>query len=154
MTLEFRLATMGDAETIARFAADMALETENLALDRERVLRGVEAALRDPAKGFYLLAIADGTVAGQSMVTFEWSDWSNGMRWWLQSVYVHPAYRRRGIYRGLFESLREKARKESAVCCLRLYVHRGNRSAQAVYQKLGFEETQYHLYEMDLPREG
>ena len=153
MTIEFRLANMDDAETIARYAADMALETENLTLDRQRVRRGVQAALQDPTKGFYLLALADGTVAGQSMVTFEWSDWSNGMRWWLQSVYVHPAYRRRGIYRGLFEHLRQKAAKEHAVCCLRLYVHRENFGAQAVYQKLGFQETQYLLYEMDLPRD-
>ena len=154
MTIEFRLATLDDADVIARFAADMALETENLTLDRERVRRGVEAALRDPSKGFYLLAVADGKVVGQSMATFEWSDWSDGMRWWVQSVYVHPDYRRRGIYRGLFEHLRGLAANEDAVCCLRLYVHRQNRSAQAVYQKLGFQETQYHLYEMDLPRGG
>src|SRR3990172_9023306 len=152
MTLEFRLATMGDAETIARFAADMALETENLALDRERVLRGVEAALRDPAKGFYLLAIADGTVAGQSMVTFEWSDWSNGMRWWLQSVYVRPDCRRRGIYRGLFDYLIALARAEGTVCAIRLYVHRENRAAQTVYRHLGFADERYLVYGMELPR--
>ena len=152
MQLEFRRATMNDATVIAQFSADMALETENLTLDRERVRRGVEAALRDPAKGFYVLAIADEKVIAQTMITFEWSDWSNGMRWWVQSVYVHPDYRRRGIYRGLFEHLRGMAEREEAVCCLRLYVHRENRAAQAVYQKLGFHETKYHLYEMDLPR--
>ena len=154
MTIELRHATMEDAETIARYAADMALETENLPLDRIRVRRGVEAALRDPSKGFYLLAVVDGKVVGQSMTTFEWSDWSNGMRWWVQSVYVHPEYRRRGIYRGLFEHLCGMAANDEAVCCLRLYVHRENRDAQAVYQKLGFQETRYHLYELDLPRDG
>jgi ribosomal protein S18 acetylase RimI-like enzyme len=154
MQIAYRQATLDDAETIARYAADMALETERLNLDRERVRRGVEAALQDPAKGFYLLAIADGSVVGQSMVTFEWSDWSNGMRWWLQSVYVHPGYRRRGLYRGLFEHLRERAKMEGAVCCLRLYVHRENRNAQAVYHRLGFAETDYLLYEMELPPEG
>ena len=154
MPIEYRLATSDDAEVIARSSAEMALETENLTLDRERVRRGVEAALRDPAKGFYLLAVADGNVVGQSMATFEWSDWSNGMRWWVQSVYVHPKFRRRGIYRGLFEHLRGMAMNQDAVCCLRLYVHHENRGAQAVYQKLGFQETRYHLYEMDLPRAG
>ncbi|HWP83562.1 MAG TPA: N-acetyltransferase [Terriglobia bacterium] len=150
MNLAFRRATLNDAEIIARYAADMALETERLALDRERVRRGVEAVLGDPAKGFYLLAVADGVVAGQTMITFEWSDWSNGMRWWLQSVYVHPHYRRRGVYRALFQHLRELAQAESAVCCLRLYVHRENRDAQAVYRKLGFSDAQYLVYELDL----
>ncbi|MBI3933865.1 MAG: GNAT family N-acetyltransferase [Acidobacteria bacterium] len=152
MQLEFRHATRNDADVIARFSADMALETENLALDRERVRHGVEAVLRDPAKGFYLLAVAEGIVVGQTMVTFEWSDWSNGMRWWMQSVYVATEFRRRGIYRGLFQHLRDMASSGNAVCCLRLYVHRDNRRAQAVYQKLGFQQTPYLLYEMDLPR--
>jgi ribosomal protein S18 acetylase RimI-like enzyme len=154
MLISYRQATIKDAEVIAHYAADMALETENLTLDRERVRRGVETALRDPAKGFYLLALADGKVVGQCMVTFEWSDWSNGMRWWLQSVYVHQDYRRQGFYRGLFEYLRTLAANADAVCCLRLYVHRENVGAQAVYQKLGFQETEFHLYEMELPRKG
>ena len=154
MQLEFRRASMNDATVIAQYNAAMALETENLALDRERVRRGVEAALRDPAKGFYVLAIADEKVIAQTMITFEWSDWSNGMRWWVQSVYVHPDYRRRGIYRGLFEYLGGLAREADTVFSLRLYVHRENRGAQAVYQKLGFHETKYYLYEMDLPRSG
>jgi ribosomal protein S18 acetylase RimI-like enzyme len=152
MPVEFRPAVMNDAEIISRYAANMALETENLVLDRERVRKGVEAALADPAKGFYLLAESDGMVVGQCMVTFEWSDWSNGMRWWLQSVYVHPSYRGRGVYRGLFEHLSERAKREYGVCCLRLYVHRENRIAQTVYRKLGFQETGYRLFEMELPR--
>jgi ribosomal protein S18 acetylase RimI-like enzyme len=129
----------------------MAEETESLRLDRGRVLRGVEAALQDASKGFYLLAMEERAVVGQAMVTFEWSDWSNAMRWWLQSVYVHPEFRRRGIFRGLYEQLRALAEAEGAVCCLRLYVDRDNHGAQAVYQKLGFRETHYQLYEMDLP---
>ena len=151
MPIEFRRASLDDAEIIARFAADMAEETESLRLDRQRVRRGVEAALQDASKGFYLLAIAESAVVGQAMVTFEWSDWSNAMRWWLQSVYVHPGSRRRGIFRGLFEHLRALAQAQGAICCLRLYVDRDNHGAQAVYQKLGFRETHYHLYEMELP---
>jgi len=152
MTTEFRRATLNDAAIIARYGADMALETENLHLDRDRVRRGVEAALRDPAKGFYMLAIADGIVAGQCMVTYEWSDWSNGTRWWLQSVFVRPDYRGRGIFTGLFHRIQELARAEETVCSVRLYVEQENRRAQAVYTRLGFHETHYRLFEIDLPR--
>jgi ribosomal protein S18 acetylase RimI-like enzyme len=151
MPIEFRRANLSDAEVIARFCTAMALETEHLELDQERVHRGVVAGLQDPSKGFYLVAVAEGTVVGQTMITFEWSDWSNALRWWVQSVYVHPEFRRRGIYSGLFGHLAELAKAEGAVCAIRLYVHRENRVAQAVYRKLGFQETHYYLYEMDLP---
>ena len=151
MSIEFRRATVSDAAVIAQYAADMAEETENLYLDRGRVRCGVEAALRDASKGFYLLATADGAVVGQAMVTYEWSDWSNANRWWLQSVYVHPDHRRRGVFRGIFEQLRRQAEAEGIVCCMRLYVERENRGAQAVYHKLGFRETHYLLYELELP---
>ena len=154
MPTEFRRATLEDAEVVARYAADMALETENLRLDREQVRRGVEAALRDASKGFYVVAAAHGAVVGQAMVTFEWSDWSNGMRWWLQSVYVNPDFRRSGIFRGLLQMVRRLAQAEGTVCSVRLYVERENRAAQAVYTQLGFHETNYRLYEMDLPRAG
>ena len=154
MTIDFRRATETDANLIARYNAAMARETEHLELDGERVRRGVEAALRDPAKGFYVLALADGRVAGQCMVTFEWSDWWNGMRWWLQSVYVHPDYRGVGLFPKLFEHVRGLAASEGTVCCLRLYVERENHRAQRVYQKLGFRETSYHLYELEIPLPG
>ena len=151
MQMQFRRATLADAEVIALQGVAMALETENLKLDAERVRRGVEAALRDLSKGFYVVAVLDGKVVGQSMVTYEWSDWSNGVRWWVQSVYVSPEVRRRGVYRRLFQHLLELAKADGTVCGVRLYVHRENRVAQTVYQRLGFQETRYDLYEMVFP---
>jgi ribosomal protein S18 acetylase RimI-like enzyme len=150
MKAQFRIATPADAEVIAECCVAMALETENLRLDPATVRRGVEAVFQDQQKGFYLVAELEGAVAGQMMVTYEWSDWNNGMRWWIQSVYVRPPSRRRGVYSGLFHYLRKLARDNGAVCSMRLYVHRENRVAQAVYRKLEFEETQYLLYELDL----
>jgi ribosomal protein S18 acetylase RimI-like enzyme len=109
----------------------------------------VDAVLRDRSKGFYRVALLGDTVVGQTMITFEWSDWNNAIRWWVQSVYVRPEARRQGVYRRLFESLLAEAKAEG-VCGIRLYVHRENRAAQQVYQRLGFEHTHYHLYGLDL----
>lgn len=39
----------------------------------------------------------DGEFAGSLMITFEWSDWRNGYYWWIQSVFVRPQYRGRGV---------------------------------------------------------
>ena len=40
-------------------------------------------------------------------VTFEWSDWRNGWFWWVQSVYVRVDYRGRGVFRMLYEHVRQ-----------------------------------------------
>ena len=77
MNLEIRRAGPHDSNIVAGFNLALAAESEGLALDPARVRRGVDAVLRDSAKGFYTLAEVDGRVVGQMMVTFEWSDWRN-----------------------------------------------------------------------------
>ena len=145
-----RLATAADAAVIASFNAAMARETEHLELEPDRLRQGVEAVLSDPAKGFYLVAEeGDARVTGQLMITYEWSDWRNGVFWWIQSVYVAPEARGRGIYRQLFARVREEAAAKGNVCGLRLYVERDNRRAQAVYVKQGMRATAYDMYEVD-----
>ena len=85
-----RHATIDDVDIIAEYNIAMALETEGMSLDLGRVKRGVRAVLHDPSKGFYVVGEIESRVVGQMMVTFEWSDWRNGVFWWIQSVYVHP----------------------------------------------------------------
>ncbi|MGA9364687.1 MAG: GNAT family N-acetyltransferase [Bacteroidota bacterium] len=144
-----RRAKPADAAIIARFNAAIGTETEGILLDRRRLHRGVEAILRDPMKGFYLLAEVDGKIAGQMMITREWSDWRNGHFWWIQSVYVLPAYRRRGVYRALHESVVALGRRRKDVCGIRLYVDHHNLSAQKVYKKLGMKRSNYEMFEQD-----
>ena len=149
MAIRIRRATVADAERIAEHNAAMARETEDLELDRQRLRRGVEAVLNDPAKGFCTVAEADGRVVGQMMVTFEWSDWRNATFWWLQSVYVAPEYRRRGIYRRLYQHVLDEAKSRQDICGVRLYVSKENVAAQQVYERLGLEQAHYEMYEID-----
>ena len=149
MNFAIRRATAGDAPAIALHNAAMAAETESITLDPERALRGVEAVLRDPAKGFYLLAETDGNIAGQLMITFEWSDWRNGVFWWLQSVYVRPEHRRHGVFTRLYGAMREEAERSGDVCGVRLYVESANQRAQQTYQRLGLHPAHYQMYEVD-----
>src|SRR6476619_7579916 len=97
-----RKAVAADAAIITRFNIDLAEETEALRLEPECVGAGVRALLTDPSKGSYFVAELDGKVVGQVMITFEWSDWRNANIWWLQSVFVDPAYRGRGVFAALF----------------------------------------------------
>ena len=149
MNVQVRRATPADAESIAACNAAIARETENVQLDPQRLRLGVNAILSDPAKGFYTVAEAEGRVGGQMMITFEWSDWRHGTFWWVQSVYVLPEYRKQGVYRRIYEQVLEEAKARNDVCGVRLYVDKGNRAAQQVYQRLGLHPAQYAMYEVD-----
>ena len=147
--IHIRRAAPADFAFIAESNVAMALETEGLALDAARVRAGVGAALADSALGFYLVAEVDGRLAGQLMVTFEWSDWRNGLWWWIQSVYVRPEFRRRGVYRALHRHVAEAARQTGGVCGIRLYVEQDNAIAQQVYESLDMYRTRYRMYEVE-----
>ena len=145
-----RQALVDDGETITRFNAAMALESEGISLDRATLRSGVDAALVDEAKAFYLIAEAGGNPVGQLMVTTEWSDWRNGWIWWIQSVYVKPEARRQGVYRRLYERLTDMAGARGDIRGMRLYVMRENRVAKRTYEALGMSHSEYDLYETEL----
>jgi GNAT superfamily N-acetyltransferase len=142
-----RPAAASDAETIVRFNAAMALETERKVLLPEVIAAGVQHLLAHPQAGFYLLAECAGEIAGGLMVTNEWSDWRNGNFWWVQSVYVRPEFRRRGVFRELYRHLQSLAAADPSVCGFRLYVERENSRAQATYAATGMKQTHYLMFE-------
>ena len=143
--LSIREATPADAATIADFNARLALESEGMRLASDVVGPGVKAMLADASKGRYWVAEADGRVIGQIMVTYEWSDWRNGVIWWIQSVYVHGDYRRSGVFSALYRHVESHARRDPEVRGIRLYVERENMRAQRTYASLGMEMTGYRV---------
>ena len=145
--MRIRLARPGDAPDIIAFNAAMALETEGKRLFPEVIGAGVRSLLRRPKAGFYLLAETRARIVGVLMITTEWSDWRNGAFWWIQSVYVRPEFRRRGVYRRLYQHVQGLAKKDRRVCGFRLYVERENRRAQATYRALGMAKTRYLVFE-------
>jgi len=149
MNLQIRTAKVSDAETIARYNRAMAAETESIQLDGDRLLAGVRAVFEDASRGFYLVGESGGRVVGQLMVTYEWSDWRNGVFWWIQSVYVEPEFRGTGVFRQLYDHALALARAGSSVCGIRLYVEGENHRAQRVYERVGMDRTSYRLYEVD-----
>ena len=143
--LYYRGATAEDARTIVEFQEAMARETEEVELDHEVVTRGVQAVFDDPSRGRYFVADVDGRVVASLLITYEWSDWRNGVVWWIQSVYVDPDYRGRGVYAGLYAHVRESA--DASVRGIRLYVDKRNSRAQEVYRRLGMDGEHYLVFE-------
>lgn len=148
-SFQIRKADPQDSQVIARFNQLMARETEQKGLDPETLLKGVLAVLQDESKGLYYLAEENGIVVGQLMITYEWSDWRNGMFWWIQSVYVEETSRKKGVYRALHEHVLRLAKKTSGICGLRLYVDAHNKHAKETYTRLGMTKTEYELFEID-----
>jgi len=151
--LRIRDASTADADVLADFNSRMAEETEGRTLDQAVVGPGVAALLADSDKGRYWVAEIDGMVVGQLMVTYEWSDWRNGTLWWIQSVYIHPSFRRQGVFSALYQHVESLALAEPDVCGLRLYVEQGNTRAQRTYKKLGMVNPSYLVMESILGEE-
>jgi GNAT superfamily N-acetyltransferase len=145
-----RAATIADLDNLVVNNVVMAKESEGLGLNAAVVRRGIERLLLDPARGRYVVAVdGNDVVIGQLMLTLEWSDWRDGWWWWVQSVYVSAAWRRRGVYRALHEHVVAEATARADVCGLRLYVEPDNVVARSTYAQLGMHES-YRV--MELPR--
>lgn len=143
-----RRATADDLDHIVEFNVEMARETESLALDPAIVGAGAARLLARSEYGYYLVAERDGAIAGGLLVTYEWSDWRDGLIWWIQSVYVRPAHRRTGVYRALHRHVCDAAAADDDVRAVRLYVERDNQSAQSTYESMGMTRTPYLVYEV------
>ena len=146
MNIQIREANAGEESIIAGFQIDMALETENMVLPPDRIKAGVRAVFDDPSKGTYYVCEADRKIAGSLLITQEWSDWRNSYIWWFQSVYIIPGMRRNGIFREMYNYIKDLASK-SKIPGLRLYVDISNTAAQRTYESMGMNGDHYKLYE-------
>ena len=151
-----------DIEALTDFNCRLARDTEDKELDRAVVKLGVTHCLQNAKLGKYYLAFAagkegeseaEGKSIGTTMVTYEMNAVLGGYINWIQSVYVDAAFRKMGVFRALYNTVVEDAKKQEEVKCVRLYVEKENEQAKAVYEKLGmakydhwdFDECDYVL---------
>jgi ribosomal protein S18 acetylase RimI-like enzyme len=146
-----RPARPGDIDQLTCFSAAMARETEQRTLDIDRLRQGTLAVFERADRGTFYVAEhrPSRVVVGQCLITYEWSDWRNAQFWWIQSVYVDPQWRRRGVYRRLHEAIRQKAQSTPGVCGIRLYVEHSNSIAQSVYEAMDLHRAKYQIWEVD-----
>ncbi len=143
-------AIIDDVSTIAKYQVDMAKESENLDLDYNTVWSGVMSVFEDEEKGSYLVARDnDGNLIASLLLTREWSDWRSKYYWWIQSVYVVPQWRRHGVYKAMYETVKQLA-KEADVHAVRLYVDQENQAGQNTYNALGMQQSHYLFFEEEI----
>jgi ribosomal protein S18 acetylase RimI-like enzyme len=129
------------------FQQRLAYESEEVTLDSSTLRKGMEAMFADPGKGIYYIASDGDEVVGCHMITYEWSDWKNGMVWWLQSVYVKESYRKKGIFKMMYDNVISMIKKDPSLIALRLYVDKSNERAMKVYSAMGMDGSHYTVYE-------
>jgi ribosomal protein S18 acetylase RimI-like enzyme len=138
-----RRANRRDIDTIVAFTRLEAREAEGLELDAVAVARGVHAAFDDPSLARYWVAEApNGEIAASTSIVTEWSNFRGGTYWWIQSLFVAPEHRGRGLVDRLLDHLASEADAAGALD-LRLYAHESNRRALRVYERCGFARAPY-----------
>ena len=142
-----RNATTDDVSVIAGFQQKMAGETENLSLDETILIKGVTRVFQDPSKGFYLVAMENESIIASMLLTPEWSDWRNSLFLWIQSLYVLPEYRRKGVFRKMYDHVKQLVLDSDAYAGIKLYVDQNNQRAQEVYKQVGMDASHYKLFE-------
>jgi GNAT superfamily N-acetyltransferase len=145
--ISVRQALPSDFLTIARFQVKLALETENIQLKPHIVEAGVNAVFSDPARGTYYIAETGTEIKACLLTTREWSDWRNGWMLWIQSLYVLPDYRKKGIFRALYNHIKQLVEDRNDLKGIRLYVDKTNAKAIRVYRKCGMDDEHYQLFE-------
>jgi L-amino acid N-acyltransferase YncA len=144
---DIRKAEKKDILQIIDFQNKMAIETEGMHLNKKILAKGVEAVFDDPNKGLYIVAETESLVIASLMLTPEWSDWRAGTFLWIQSVYVDPGFRQKGIFRKMYEYVQDIVLESPEFLGLRLYVVMNNLLAQEVYTKTGMNGNHYKIYE-------
>jgi len=145
-----RRANADDLEDLSGFTAAEFREAEKTAEAPDSIRSGVKAALDNDSLGMYwILVTEDSRAVGNVSVIKEWSDWHAGYYWWIQSMYIHPDYRGKGLIELLLNTVKDAA-KDNHALDLRLYVHKLNARAIKAYRKSGFCDSDYQIMRMEL----
>jgi len=145
--IHIQKATPHDIDVLIDFQQKLAFESEGVTLNADILRKGLTALFADPTKGFYFVARENTEVIACHMITFEWSDWRNGMVWWIQSVYVKDTHRQKGIFKMMFDNLLAIMNADPSIIGLRLYVDKTNARAMKVYEAMSMDGSHYTVYE-------
>lgn len=154
ISVVIRDATPEDTAHIVDFNYRLAAESESKILDREVLTRGVRRGFSCPELCRYFIAEVGGDPAGMTMVTYELTDWRDGVIWWLQSIFVRPRYRRHGVFRAIYDHIKELAIADPDARTLALYVKKYNRRAIDTYKAMGMTDGDYYVMEYKIKNPG
>jgi GNAT superfamily N-acetyltransferase len=107
--LKVRRAEINDLDQLVEFTAAEAREAEGHEKDTKILRYGIKAALEDRSIAMYwVLMNQNNEPVGSASALKEWSDWSAGYYWWIQSMYIKPEYRGKGYMDLLLDAIRSE----------------------------------------------
>jgi len=153
-TFSIRDATLYDLDRLVAFIMAEAREAEGIEKETQIIAQGIRAGLLNPQVARYwvlehLQENQEKSVVGSISIVREWSDWCAGYYWWIQSIFIEPQFRGKGLMKIMLDEVKRAAKSEDAVD-LRLYVHKDNTRAIKAYQREGFSHTPYRIMWMAL----
>ena len=131
-----------DLDALVAFTLSEALDSERRTLNASDVRRGVAAAFATPPKARYWVVEAQGRLVASTSIVTEWSNFRGGDYWWIQSLYIVPVHRGRGLVDTMLQHLADEAAGAGALD-LRLYGYDSNARALGAYRRCGFREAPY-----------
>ncbi len=150
MDYVIRRANLADLGPLVEFTLSEAKEAEGISKNREKARQGIRTSLKDESVAIYwVIQDSQKELIGNVSVVKEWSNWNAGYYWWIQSLYIKPEHRGRGLIRMLIQKVRESARQGKALD-IRLYVHKNNERAIKAYVKSGFVDSDYRIMRIDI----
>ena len=152
MRVNVRRANSPDLDILTAFTLGEAKDAEGIQGNEKNIHEGIKAALEDELLAYYWVLESEGDgVIGSVSVVKEWSDWNAGFYWWIQSIYIKPQFRGRGLMDKLIQAVNDEAKREQALD-IRLYVHKKNQRAINAYKKSGFLSTDYSIMRKEINR--
>ena len=148
MNLRVRSAEPGDRAIVHALLTAQLIE-HDLPADRDRIDRGLDAALRPGSPAWLLLAERDGEPVGVLLANQIVSVEKGGETLWIEELYVTAEARRTGVARTILAHVLEEARRQG-LRALDLEVVRTQAAAFALYRSAGFREVARDRLSLDL----
>lgn len=165
MPFRVRPATTNDLDVLVDFVLAEATEAEGATKLPSTVRQGIHRGLVDDTLARYWVLestneaekaatsetggeVTPVVVVGSISIVREWSDWHATFYWWIQSMFLDPQVRGKGLMKLLLDAVRATAKTEQ-VKELRLYVHRDNQRAVKAYRREGFQDSEYDIMSME-----
>ena len=134
-------------ELLTNFQIKLAFESEGLELDPQTVSEGILKVLAEAKDSYYLLYLQEKTPRACLLIQKEWSDWRSQSVLWLHSVYVEKNFRKKGIFKKIYQNLQAQVKADPSLAGLRLFVDKKNYAAIKTYQALRMDDSHYTLFE-------
>ena len=114
------------------------LREHHVSIAPAELAAAIDGVLRNPARGFFLVAVQGGGCVGVAYVSFIWALEHGGLAGWLEELYVLPAHRDGGVGTLLLNAVIATARSEGCAA-LDLEIDSGHDRVKSLYQRHGFE---------------